>query len=182
MINLLPPQIKKEVEEEKIFKIILILGTLFLFFLLFLSLFLFLIKIYISQEIKTKKTLFEQKQAELILPTQKGFEEIIKKNNLILAQLNSFYKEQPYLTEIIEKIYKTLPDGFYLTKISLTSQLPEKRIISCRLSGFSPNRKKLIEFRENLKKEDAFKNILFPLDVWINPNDINFSVSFEKKL
>lgn len=105
MINLLPPQIKKEHKELKRFKRILILISLFLFFGLFLSLILFLIKNHISQQAMAQKILFEQKETELKeLLGQREFEEIIKQNNLIFTQLKSFYQQQPNLTEIIEKI------------------------------------------------------------------------------
>ena len=180
MINLLPPQIKKEHKELKKFKRILILISLFLFFGLFLSLILFLIKNHISQQAMAQKILFEQKEVELKeLLGQREFEEIIKQNNLIFTQLKSFYQQQPNLTEIIEKIDKTLPEGIYLTELSLSSQLPEKRIIECRLTGFSPSREKLIEFKENLKQEKNFKEVYFYPGNWLEKVDINFLVNFQ---
>lgn len=179
MINLLPLREKKENEQEENWKIVLVLGILVLVFLFSLSLILFSIKVYISREVAAQKILFEQKETELKTPQARQFEEKIKQSNLILAELKSFYQQAPYLTEVIERISKALPQDVYLTNLSLDSQPLERRELQCRLLGFSPSREALVEFKENLEKDNNFKNVYFPPINWVKPIDIDFSVTFQ---
>lgn len=182
MINLLPQQERKENELEKKWKLVLILGIFLLIFLTFLSLILFSIKVYISWEVDAQKIFLEQKEIKLKTPQMQQFEEKIKQSNLTLAELKSFYQKNPYLIDIIGRISKTLPYGLYMVNLSLASHLPERQEIECRILGFSPTRELLVEFKENLEKEKIFKNIYFPPISWVEPIDINFSVTFQVAL
>jgi len=182
MINLLPLREKKEIEMEENWKIVLILGFSVLVFLFSLFLILFSIKIHISNKTAAQKILLEQKEAELKTPQMQRLEEKIKQSNLIFAELKSFYQQAPNLTEAIERISKALPQGVNLTNLSLTSQLPERQELECRLLGFSSSREVLVEFKENLEKDNNFKNVYFPPINWIKPIDIDFTATFQIKL
>ncbi len=181
MINLLPLLEKKEIEQEKNWKIMTILGILFLVFLAFLSLVLFLTKTYLSQKAMAQKILVERKEEKLNMLALQQFEEKIKQGNLILAELKAFYQQQPYFIETIKEISQTLPQGVYLTSLSLKSQLPKEQKIECRLLGFSPIRESLKKFKGNLEKAN-FKNVFFPPITWVKPTDINFSATFQIEL
>ena len=71
MINLLPSQEKEEIKQEENFKLILILGIIFLFFLISFSLILTSINIYISGEAKVQKILYQQREKEVALANAK---------------------------------------------------------------------------------------------------------------
>lgn len=174
MINLLPPKQKEELLEEEKLKLVLILGIVILAFLISLSLILVSIKTIIFGQVEIQKIFLEEKE----LKTKKiqDLETKIKDYNLTLSHLDSFYQKNPHLTEILEKLSKTMPEGIYLTSFNFS--LPNLEI---SLSGFSPDRQTLLEFKKNLEKEEKFENVYFPATNWISPTDINFSLTFNLK-
>ncbi len=174
MINLLPSPQKEELIQEERFKIVLILGIAILAFLISLILILFSIKTSLITELGIQKIYFEQKERELKSPQIGQLEEKITDLNLTLSKLNSFYQSQLNLTEILEKISQTLPEKTYLT--TLNFNLPTSQFT---LSGFSPSREILLDFKENLEKTEGFQEIYFPPANWVEPTDINFSVNFK---
>ena len=182
MINLLPLQYKKELQQEEKYKLTLILGTLVLIFLICLILILFSIKISISGQIEAQKILLLQEEKKFKESQIQNLEEKIITSNQSLSKLNSFYQNQTNLTEILEKISETLPPTTYLTALSfnpLTTAKEEKYIAQISLSGFSPTREILLEFKENLEKEEIFGEIYFPPSNWVEPTDIDFSLNLQ---
>lgn len=177
-MNLLPPATKEELVQEKKFKMILILGILFLFFLISFSLILYSIKFFLAGETATAKIIFEQKEKEFKNSPIQVLQGEITMANEKISQLGSFYQGQPKIREILEKISNTFPPKTYLTNLSLTSQA---KVLSFNLGGFSPSREILLEFKKNLEKEKIFSEIIFPSSNWLEPVNINFSVSFKVK-
>jgi len=176
MINLLPPQQKEELLEEERLKLVLTWGIIILAFLVSLSLILILIKIFLSADLEIQKTYFEQRKKKLESPVIQEVEAKIKNYNLALSKLESFYQGQLDLTSILEKISQTLPEGIYLTTLSFNPQTSQ-----ISLSGFSPSREKLLQFKENLEKTEGLKEIYFPASNWIPATDIDFLVNFKIK-
>ena len=179
MINLLPPEHKEELIKEKKWKSITILGMLFLVFLICFSLILYSINIFISGVVNSQKILFDQKEKEFKNPQAQALQENLINFNQTFSQIGSFYQSQPHLTEILEKTSKTLPSGSYLTSLSLAPELIEEERMNCNLSGFSPTREILLEFKENLEKEKLFTDIYFPPTNWVQSKDINVTVNFK---
>jgi Tfp pilus assembly protein PilN len=183
MINLLPTLNKEELKQEEQWKLVMILGILVLAVLICFSLILFSIEIFISGEVETQKILLNQKEKELENPKIQTLKENLITLNQTFSQLDSFYQNQFSLTEILEKISQTLPAGTYLTNLSIVHQ-PEKEgkgKMNCSLSGFASSREILLEFKENLEKEERFQEIYFPPANWVKPTDINFTVNFKIK-
>lgn len=171
MINLLPLIEKEKLLLEKNRRIIIILWLLLLFFLTCSVLILFSIRTYIQAQVKSQEYLLietkkEQNQSEI-----ENLKEEINSINSSLTKLNSFYQNEIYLSDILEKISKTLPKELYLTNLSLIFP-------SVSLSGFAPSTETLFEFKENLGKESGFKGISFPPANWVDLTDIDFSVTF----
>lgn len=175
MINLLPSEQKEELKQEENFKIVLILGILFLSLLFSLILILFSIKTSILGEFEVQKIYLEEREKELKSAEIQELEEKIKELNQSLLELDSFYQGEIGLTGILEKISKTIPKNTYLTNINFNSVFSQ-----FSLSGFCLNRETLLELKKNLEKE-KFKEIYFPPTNWVTPNDINFSVTFKIK-
>jgi len=170
MINLLPPEQKKELLEETSLKLTLILGILFLSFLLSLFLILFSVKISIFRDLEVQKAFLEER--EKIISLNQNFEKEIKESNLSLSNLDSFYRGKINLIQILEKISGILPPGTYLTNLNFN-------LFQISLSGFSPTREILLSFKENLESEKEFSEVYFPPENWVKPSDINFSVTFK---
>lgn len=176
MINLLPLQQKEELKQEQNWKIVLILGILFVFF--FISIFLILssVKYFISGELQAQKIVFEQEKKELEVPSLQGLQNDLIDFNEALVRLDNFYGNQIYLVEIMERIAKALPGESYLTNLSL---LQKENELDCNLSGFSATRNDLLQFKANLEENKSFKNIYFPQANWVEPVDINFTANFK---
>ncbi len=176
MINLLPPKQKEELLAQEQFKIVLILGIVIISFLLSLVLILFSIKTLIWTDLQIQRIFIEQKEKELKSPKIQGLEEKIKEYNLTLLKLNNFYQSQKNLTTILEKIPRILPDKTYLTTLNFNYDN-----LGISLSGFSPSREILLELKKNLEGAEDFKEIDFPPTNWVEPININFTVTFKLK-
>lgn len=181
MINLLSPQEKKILLLDEKKRLVIILGSLILIFLVCLILILFAIEINLQGQVNSQKIILSL--------TEKQFQELEIQNlrkdiNLInqtFSKLNSFYQNQIYFNEILEKISVTLPEQVYLTNLSINLQSNEKQgqWMNINLSGFCKNRDILFEFKENLEKKEDFKEIYFPPLNWVKPSDIDFNVTFK---
>lgn len=174
MINLLPPKQKEELLTEERFKLSLILGILTLIFFISLILILFSIKFYILGQYNYQKVILSQEEKRFKESEIKVFQEKLNFLNRELSNLVSFYQNQINLTEILEKISNTLPPGVYLTSFSFSADTSQ-----ISLTGFSPTRETLLEFKKNLEEEKNFSQIYFPPTSWIEPTNINFSINFK---
>jgi len=177
MINLLPPKQKEELKEEKILSLILVLGTVILAFLVSLTLILFAIRTSFAAGLKEQEAYFEQKEKELKASDFQELEKKIKEYNLILSQLESFYKSQSDLTSTLEKISRFLPENenIYLTSLTFS---PETSQVS--LGGFSTGARHLLKLEEELKNTKGVKEVVLgPEDWWLKTADINFTVDFK---
>lgn len=181
MINLLPPQKKAELTQEKNLKLVLILGFLFLISLVCFALILFSIKIFISGKIEVQKILYSQEEKEFEGSNLQTLQEKIDKSNEKITQLDSFYKKQFRFLDTFEIISRNLPYGIFLTSLSISSQPEVGERPAYNLQGFSPNRDILLQFKANLEREEHFYEINFPPASWIEPDNINFSASFKTR-
>ncbi|KPJ71817.1 hypothetical protein AMJ50_00705 [Parcubacteria bacterium DG_74_3] len=175
-INLLPPKEKDLLVQEERWKLTLILGFILLAFFISLVLILFSVKTYISGQVEAQKILLSQKELES--PQIEELAEKIKESNLVFSNLNSFYQQNLDITEILEKISQALPSGSYIHGFDL-SLLEGEYPAQVALTGFSPNRETLLEFKKNLEAEKLFQEIYFPPQNWVRPTDIIFSVNFK---
>lgn len=177
MINLLPPQQKIEIQNKRKFTLLLIWEFLIFLFFISLILILLLVKIYIEKEIIEREIILAEKEKAIKL--NEALEKKIEAFNLSLTKIHRFYQEQKNFTKILEKIFETLPSGIYLTNINFAA--PEKEPILVFLSGFSPNRETLLSFKKNLEHRPDFFEVYFPIESWIIPENINFTITFKLK-
>ncbi len=177
MINLLPPEEKTILIQEERFKLILILGIVFLSALLSLILILFSIRIYISSQTDSENTILEQEEKNIKATEFQELQEKITLANKNLSNLNSFYQNQIYFTEILERISGILPSGIYLNNLSLTPS--GKGILNCTLSGFAPTIEILLDFKKNLEAEKTITGTNFPLANLVESKDIDFNITFK---
>jgi hypothetical protein len=176
MINLLPyseKNILKIIEKEKI---VLILEIILFFFFLCLILILFSIKIQVSGQVEAERIVLGQEKNEFGNSETKNIPENIILINKSFSDLKSFYEKQFSMTEVLEKISKTLPDEIYLNTFSYANN--DSQVI---LSGFSRTQEGLLEFKQNLEREKNFQEIIFPFSSWIEGKDISFNLNFKLK-
>lgn len=179
MINLLPPEEKDILRKEEKYRLAFIFGVFVLFFLAALSSILFSIKIYLSGQAEGYSILIDfEQQKSTTLETQ-NIEKEINLTNQNLSELTTFYKQQPRLTELLKEISDLIPEGIYLSSLSLNPNQTEQGRFQVSLTGYSDNRDLLLGFKKSLESEPSFQGIYFPPSSWVKPEDINFSASFE---
>lgn len=185
MINLLPPEVKKEILLETKKRVVLSNWILVLLFLGLLLLAMFLIKFYIQKQ--TVSLMAGDKQFSEISRNEKIINEI-DSFNLFFEKLNQFYGQKIYISEILEKISKVLPDKIYLTDFSVSPDLilenkddELKKLVgfNVSVSGFSPTREELLQLKANVEKDESFNGLSFPLTNWVKSKNIDFSLSFK---
>lgn len=161
----------------------MILGILTLAFMIAFSLILAAIKFSIAGDIEVQKILFEQREKELKVPQLQVLEKNLIAVNQALSQLEDFYQNQTNMATVLEKIVKTIPQGVYLTNISVypQSKNEEAQQINCSLAGYAPNGESLFELKKNIEKEAVFEEVDFPASNWVKSADIDFFVSFKTR-
>jgi len=177
MINLLTPEIKEELLAEEKLKLVLILGIVFIAFLISFYLILFFIKISILNETEVQRILSKEEEAKLSLVQNFGKE--LEKANNYFSSLKSFYQRKILISQFLEKITKNLPEGVFLTNLNLS--FDEEDTVKVSISGFSPNREVLLSLMNNLNEEKSFSEVYFPTENWVKPNDIQFNTTFRSK-
>lgn len=174
MINLLPPEQKKELKERESQKIVLILGFLGFLFFLSLTFGLAIIKFYLSGEIIAQKTIEEVIQKELVSKENENAKKEIIKFNKDVTRILSFLKEKIFLSEVLKKITIILPNELYLDSISF-----QKDDNLFTITGFAKTRDALILFKNELEKEKSFSEVNFPPTNWVRANEFNFFLTFK---
>lgn len=176
MINLLPPYYKEELRREERFRLVLILGMLFMAFFICLSLLLLSIRMYVSGEIQVQKIVMESQR-------QEGEElriEQIRQLNSEITGVSSFYAKRISLSDIIARISTALPENAHLTSFSYTpvSQSTNAKA-KIALAGFALTTEDLLQIRTNLEQDSLFRNFRFPPSNWVRATNIDFSFDFE---
>ncbi|MBM3257653.1 MAG: hypothetical protein FJZ05_00320 [Candidatus Nealsonbacteria bacterium] len=179
MINLLPPLKKQEIEQEENWKVLMTLGISIMAILICFILILYAINIFIAGDVERERILYEQKEREFESSEMQALKTKINEFNKVVLQLDNFYQNQLKPTETIDKILKTIPEGIYLTNLSVNPGSDKDRVTQCELKGFSPVREILLNFKENLEREENFKEVSFPPSTWLKSTDISFTVTFK---
>jgi len=169
MINLLPPQQKQKILQDEKYRLVLILGAVFLLFLICLSLVLLSLKIHIGAQVAPQEIIEN--------PQTQQFETKISLANKNLSKINTFYKNQPNLTKVLEMVSVALPQNVNLTVFSLNPVAKEENKFQVSLIGTSIDRETLFEFKKNLEEESVFEDVYFPPASWVDPT--NFTVTFK---
>jgi len=189
MINLLPPEEKKELFLKKIRGLIIIWEGVFLAILFCLILILFSINIYIWGKAESQKIILEQTREAYNSSDAKSLQMIIKGYNENLLKFQNFYKENIYLSKTLEKISEIPCSGIYFTNLSLSHPLESLKKdkdedvqddrLELTISGFSETREDLSSFKNNLENEGDFKDVYFYPSSWIKPTDIDFHLTLK---
>lgn len=170
MINLLPPEERKELLAEEIKRLAITLGLIVLLSLLCLTIILGFLKVYLLIQIDLQKNVLESIKEKGEDSEARIIEEKIDNSNQKLAKINDFYEQKYGLENILEKLIQAVPKEIYLTNLFYSKT--SSQII---LAGFSPSRDLLVQFKKNLEQKEEFRAIYFPPSNWIEPVDIDFA-------
>lgn len=179
MINLLPPNEKKILFKNHQKKLVTVLCIEFFVFLMAIILIFLAVYFYILGESSSRSFLLENTQNKEKPDNYLDFKNIIIKYNRDLGVIESFYRNQKFVTDsLINLLEIKRPNNFYFTNLSLQPQDQGNRIL-INISGFSETREGLISFKENLEANRKITNINFSSGSWISPKNISFNVTLE---
>ncbi|MGB9743567.1 MAG: PilN domain-containing protein [Minisyncoccales bacterium] len=165
--------------QKEVGKIIINLGIDLLLALLCFILILAIFYFFIQGELNSQKIIYEQKEKEIDVLKMRELEKNLLAFNKIFSSLDDFYQNRFRAAEAIAQIAKVVPPGVYLTDLSLNSRANNQKIIEGTLSGWAATREVLLEFKENLEKQEQLKEVYFPAAVWVKPTEINFTADFK---
>src|SRR3989338_10276739 len=103
MINLLPYSQKQELKQERLNRLVVILGSAFLIFLSSLFLVLCAIKIYLNSSLIVEKSILSSVEGKFNNLETKDFSSKLSSANAYFAKLDFFYNG-PYLSDFLPKI------------------------------------------------------------------------------
>lgn len=179
MINLLPPEEKKELLLKNKERLVIILGITAFVSLICMILILLSINFYILTEVVFQENVLEQTEKSYKTPVFLSFQSSIKKYNNTITKLNYFYKQEASFSQILKIISSVQrPEGLYFTDISLDRN-NENKNIKAVISGFSVSREDLLVFKKNIEESTDIKNPYFSPESWTNPQNVRFYLTFE---
>lgn len=179
MINLLPPEEKQNLLENKQLKIVLILGFVVFVFFVSLALIFASISVAISSKVAAQKILLGQKEQEFKTADTQDLKNKITQINQNLLKLDSFYRQKPSFVDFLEKISNFFPGGIYLNSLSINPVKKENNLFQVNLSGYASSVEEVIRFNDNLKKDGKISQIYFPGETWLEKQNFSFSVTFQ---
>ena len=173
MINLLPEDQGKKIRKERNYRVFLILIIYFLLFLLFFSGTLYFLNIFSKNLLEKEKVTLHKTEIEL--SSVKERENKILEINDALPQINSFYQETVRISNVLQKVYESLPENAYIKSFHFTENGQETK--SVVLNGYVVDLEDLLRIEDNLK--NIFDNVKMSPEAWTKSSDINFTIIFE---
>ncbi|MFC1629919.1 PilN domain-containing protein [Patescibacteria group bacterium] len=167
MINLLPPDYKKEMAAEETKRLVMILGVLVFFSILSFTLALLAVKIYLSGQFDSQQVFLEIEKEKAVLKEIEDLEKKVEVFNEKLSRVDDFYNQRVSLAGTLNKVIDTIPEEIYLTGLVYTKEAGVFTV-----SGFSPFRDILEDFKANLERN--FYQVTFLRETWNRPRDIDF--------
>lgn len=179
MINLLPPQEKKELSRSRSKKLVIVLSNVALIGLLSLALILFSLKFYILSEVDISKLNLENTQKRYQTPTLLTLKQVVSQSNATLVKVDDFYQNETHFGDVLKIVFGIeRPEGISLTDINITRESGKIKVIA---SGKADTRDHLLVFRDSAQKNQNTENVNFPPEDLVEPADINFTMAFDVK-
>lgn len=171
MINLLPQQERYRLERERKTKEFLILGFVFLALLASFALMLCGTLFSLKGKLIFEEKILERSREQSISSQEEELRQEISLFNEIAEKVIFYKSEYISVIDILERIEQARPEG--VAVYNLSYQAEELKIA---ISGYSPKRNLLLEFKDNLEQE--FSSVSFPASSWVKRTDIDFSATF----
>lgn len=135
---------------------------------LFLALFFFALNL----QKKSISDSFSVMQDYLSAQNESEISSLVSRINARVAELNSNQKRVKKTSEIIERIIKVKSGEISIESFAFNLGRLE-------IKGSSASRSGLINFVDNLKKQDIFSSIESPLSNFLKEKDIDFSINIK---
>ena len=175
LINLLPPQRRREIKNLRYTGIVLKVGTMALFALIVLASFSYACLYFIDfQEKSLDQEIASFKQTNSYKKTQEA-QDSLREYNKIASKVKNGLKKQKEYWDIIYEINAKIPNDVVLTDLNVS----EEGIIS--LKGLAYTRKDFLSFKDGLEKSELFENLQSPISNLVMDKDVNFEFTAEIK-
>ena len=183
MINLLPESKKKEIKLEGIWKQITAVLLLCFFFFAVFVLLLFLEKFYLEKEVKTQEAKIKRTEKEFDYTAFKNVNNEIIRINKDFTDARNFLLQRISVVDFFRKISALIPPGVNLSEVSsreltiATNKKTKKKALNIYISGYAKDREDVFLLFNNLKSEKSFQNVDFSPKSWVQPDNVEFSLS-----
>lgn len=177
MINLLPPEEKKELILEKNKKLVLVLGNILMVSLVSFILVLASLKFYILQDLSYYKNILAGSAKSYQTPDSQSYDDVIVKYNAKLLDIDTFYKKEISINDALKTLFNiSRPGGLYFTNLAIERPVDTGKT-KITIAGVSETRDGLLAFKSNLEGNPRVENIYFPPESWVRPANINFTIT-----
>lgn len=174
MINLLPPDQKQEVFNEKKERIVINLMFFLVIFVLFFTTTTYFIQRVGLEKFEEERRVFAEERSQFGDVGQKI--EDIEKLNKKLANIEEIKNNQPNFSQLFFDINSSLTETARLDSFNCAESGDDYHVT---LSGYVPDWEGLLELERELKKN--FESVNFSSDSWTQTKDISFLVKLERK-
>lgn len=168
MINLLPPHQKQELEFDRTFVIVNLLGMTSAFVLLSFVLALWTVGAYFEGFARIKTIEAQGSAARLEMMGAKDLEAKMSEYSKLCKNLNLFYSQQSRIADRVALLAGALPPSIKLSGMNMTDK-------TISISGVSPDRDTLVKMQSNLEAIPEFKRVNMPPSDWVAQENISFN-------
>lgn len=171
MLNLLPPQQKKELRLDFLNQTIVSAVVAVIFMILIGGLLLLVARDFLNINLEELERELALWQARTEIKELEDLERNIRELNKNLVFLDGRQKEQVKFSSFLEKLAKDVPMGIRFDDISIKES-------NVNIRGYVLTRDILLTFKNTLESASYVGNFNFPLSNLVKTTDINFSLSF----
>ncbi|MBU3925928.1 hypothetical protein KJ763_02035 [Patescibacteria group bacterium] len=178
MINLLPSENKIKIKKEYLNRIIIIFGFSLLVLIFIAGVFLCLLFYLISIQKTNSEESFLLSQKEANLLNEKETSELIESVNFLSLRLVNGQKNTKETSQIIKTLILLKNDGIIIKSFSFSNAVGGSGR-EARISGKSKTRTELMNFIENIKKDNFFAEVNSPLSNFLKEENMDFNFSIK---
>lgn len=180
MFNLLTEEEKNNLSSEykarrwSVFFILVFVLGLISFFLLAPT----YVTVYFEKQNLVSKMEESKREAENLVDPE-IFEQL--KQISVLTEALAPHTEDASSVELIEMLIKRKPENVGITSFAI-KKTEDGRVLKMSLAGQVLNRDVLLEFSDELKKEEWIDEVNIPLESFVRDEDLNFSLQINGRL
>ncbi len=171
-MNLLPPENKVIAKKEYLRRLFVTAGVFLFSTSLIAALFLASFFFALNLQKKSIHDSFFAMQEYLSAQNESELTFLVSRINAQVAELNSNQKRVKKASEIIERIIEIKGNDISIESFAFN-------LSRLDIKGNSASRSGLINFVENLKKQDAFSAVESPLSNFLKEKNIDFSINIK---
>lgn len=176
-LNLLSPEEKKKIKSIKNFYLIRRISFPFISLLLISTTVLFFGQLLLNNYQKNINEQIDNEMSFILVGQTSSTEDTIKEFNNQLSRITTIQSGYIKWTNFIIEFTSLVPDGISLNSLDLKTLNDVGSNKTIQITGFSIDRKTLIDFESNLEKSEYFSNIDTPISALIQKVNINFQLS-----